>query len=125
MATRVGPPEITIHAPIERVRISLIVQIEGEGSTLASQTDRHLVFVRQVSNPLTSLETALKPRGAPYVRAIYTLVPEAHGTHVSVSHELVGDYGTASERVAALDSPALRQEEQRGLLREQVNVERH
>ena len=71
----------------------------------------------------TSVPVAATP--APYVRTTYVLAAEgAHGTRVSVTNEQVSNYGTTAESVRPLGSPALRQDQQRDLLRVKASVER-
>ena len=123
-AAPAGRPEIVIHAPRERVLLALVIQQKGAGETLASHSDHRLVFVRQVSKPVTYVLTELAPSGAPYVRATYTLASRPHDTQVSVSSELCDNYGTATERSRPLDSPALAREQQNALDRLRALLER-
>ena len=110
-------PEITIHAPPERVRLSIITQEKGEGETLVDESESRLSFVRQVSEPKTEVSDALKPSGAPYLRSTYVLAAETQRTHVSLSSEIVSNDGTAAEHARPFDSSSLRRTEQRRLLR--------
>ena len=125
VATPAGRPEVVIHAPVERVLVSTVIQEKAAGWTLVNQTDRRLIFVRQMSAPPTTVWYNVKPSGAPYVRTTYVLAAEgSHGTRVSVTSERVSNYGTPTESVRPLGSPALRQDQQRDLLRVKANAER-
>ena len=124
LTTTGGRPEIVIPAPEERVRVSLATQEKGEGETLVSQSGSQLVFVRQVSKPVSDILYDFKPSGAPYVRTTYSLTAEARDTHVSARSEIVSNYGTASERARPFDTRSLRQTEQRSLLRLRAIVEK-
>ncbi len=124
LTTPTGRPEIEIHAPMERVRLSIITQQTGEGAAiLDSASESRLTFVTQVSKPTTEISYDLKPSGAPYVRATYVLTTETRGTHVSVSSEIVSNYGTASARARPLNNSLIRQAQQRDLLRLRAIVE--
>ena len=117
-------PEITVHAPLERVRVSLATQEKGEGLLLTGQSADRLVFVAQVAYPAINVSTDLRPAGAPYIRSTYLLAAEGGDTRVSVDNEVVRDYGTDAERARPFDTRALRQVQQRGLLRLRAIVEK-
>ncbi len=125
VATPTGRPEIVIHAPVERVLVATVIQEKADGWTLVNQQGSRLIFVRQMSAPLSIVRYSVKPTGAPYIRTTYVLAAEgSQGTRVFVDSERVNNYRTTAESVRALNSPALRQDQQRDLLRVKTNVER-
>lgn len=116
LTTPSGKPEVFIAgASSQKVRSAIIDRGMSLGWTLERESASSIVFLRTTSNPLAKVLLASNYDTRVLDRIRYTMASLDGGIKVYCSIELVGNHGSAFERVTPINHNNYKQAMQKGL----------
>ncbi|MDR6659734.1 hypothetical protein J2W51_002304 [Tardiphaga robiniae] len=114
-STASGKPEVTIHAPVAKIKALMITNALNKGLSITKDTEYLLQFDRPTQNMGAAILLGSKYDSVPNERYILTFAPAGEETRVVASAMFVTNPGSGFERITPVNAGAGIDQTQRDL----------
>jgi hypothetical protein len=102
--TASGKPEVTIRAPVSKIKATMISKAMNQGLTITKDTEYLLQFDRPTQNMGAAILLGSRYDGVPNERYVLTFAPEGESTRVVAASMFVTNPGSSFERITPVNA---------------------
>lgn len=105
-STASGKPEVTIHAPVSKIKALIITHAMNNGMSITKDTEYMLQFDKPTTNLGAAVLLGSKYDSTPNERYVLTFAPIGDQTRVIASAMFVTNPGSGFERITPINAGA-------------------